>query len=209
LLSENESDDYWEMPGYQSKTPFVKNIFHSRLETAMKFGSINDDSRILDIGCYKGILIKMIRKRNKLCECYGIDNNPAFFSNLKIEKCSLKVADVINMPFPDGFFDAIFALDVLEHVEDLNKAIDEINRVLKPNGFFILSGPTETLFYKFCRFLWLKKAITQDDVGHIYSVYDIEKKFEKNNFKLIELKRFPNRPLPELFRITKFKKNMK
>lgn len=194
------------MPGYLSKTPFIKNIFHSRLETAMKFGSITNDSRILDIGCRTGVLLKMIRNHNKLCKCYGIDKEVYTFSNISIENCILNGADVLNMPFTDGCFDTVFALDILEHIEDLNQAIDEIKRVLKPKGFFILSGPTETWFYKFGRFLFLKKIISQNEIGHIYSVYDIEKKFEKNNFKLIELKRIPSLPILELFRITKFKK---
>ena len=175
----NKSNDYGGMPGYQSKTPFVKNIFHSRLETAMKFGSITNDSRILDIGCRTGVLLKMIRNHNKLCECYGIDKEGWSFANTSIENCILKGADVIDMPFTDGFFDTLFSLDTLEHVEDLDQAIAEIKRILKPNGFFILSGPTETWFYKFCRFLWLGRF---HESGHIYSVKDIEKKFEKNNF---------------------------
>jgi len=201
-----KSNEYEGMYGYESKTPFVKNIFYSRLETAMKFGSITNDSRILDIGCRTGVLLKMIRNYNKLCECYGIDTEAYTFSNISIENCTLKDADVLNMPFTDGFFDTVFALDVLEHVEDLNKAIDEIKRVLKPKGFFVLSGPTETWFYKFCRSLYRKKVISQEEVGHIYSVHDIEKRFEKNNFKLIELKRLPSLPILELFRITKFQK---
>ena len=203
MLSKNENDEYKEMPGYQSKIPFVKNIFQSRLKTALKFASITNDSRILDIGCHRGLLLKVIRDHNDLCECHGIDVNPKWLQN-KIEKCTLQVADVTNLPFPDGHFDAIFVLDVLEHVEKLDQALNEIKRVLKTNGLAVLSGPTETWFYKFCRILWLRRLHVSQ---HIYTIYDIEKKFEKNNFQLIAQKRFPEPPLPELFRVSNFKKS--
>lgn len=52
------------------------------------------------------------------------------------------VADACDMPmFKDGEFDAIFMMEVLEHVNEPWRAIPEINRVLKKEGKFILSTP--------------------------------------------------------------------
>lgn len=44
-----------------------------------------------------------------------------------------------NIPFPDEFFDAVFCSNALDHVEDPKKTVEEIHRVLKKGGYFILT----------------------------------------------------------------------
>lgn len=51
------------------------------------------------------------------------------------------VCDVCDMPFPDNSFDAVFLIEVLEHVHNPPKALSEIYRVLKPGGTLIFSVP--------------------------------------------------------------------
>jgi ubiquinone/menaquinone biosynthesis C-methylase UbiE len=43
-----------------------------------------------------------------------------------------------NIPFPNDSFDVSSSLNSLDHVDDLNKVIDEISRVLAPQGYFLL-----------------------------------------------------------------------
>ena len=189
---------------YEVKTPLVQKLFKTRIKSAMELASVKDDDIVLDVGCHTGYLLKLIHYLNPSPRLYGIDNHPYGPSTTKIENCELKVADVRKIPFESKYFDVVFTLDVLEHVEDdLDAAIKEINRVLKPAGIAILSGPTENWFYRLCRFFYIGKFRY---AGHKRTVYDIEKAFESNGFKLIEKKLLPGFPFPELFRITKFKK---
>ena len=51
--------------------------------------------------------------------------------------------DIINMPFEDNEFDVIFCNHVLEHIEDDHKAMTELFRVLKKDGFAILQVPLD------------------------------------------------------------------
>ena len=46
-----------------------------------------------------------------------------------------------SLPFPDGFFGAVLAFEVLEHVEDDETLLAEIARVLRPGGLFVMSTP--------------------------------------------------------------------
>lgn len=53
-----------------------------------------------------------------------------------------------KLPFADNSFDGIFALEVIEHVEPTENLLEEINRVLKNDGWFILSTPN-VAYWKF------------------------------------------------------------
>lgn len=47
------------------------------------------------------------------------------------------------LTFPDGYFDILVTSEVLEHVADLDRALEEIRRVLKPGGFHVFSIPVD------------------------------------------------------------------
>lgn len=49
--------------------------------------------------------------------------------------------DICNMSFADDTFDVVWCSHILEHVQDDRKAMREIRRVLKPNGFAIIQVP--------------------------------------------------------------------
>lgn len=51
--------------------------------------------------------------------------------------------DIRNIPFEDNIFDIIFCNHVLEHIDDDNKAMTEMLRVLRPGGWIILQVPIE------------------------------------------------------------------
>jgi len=52
-------------------------------------------------------------------------------------------ADILNLPFDDNSFDVIFCNHVLEHIENDNKAMEELYRVLKPTGMGIFQIPQD------------------------------------------------------------------
>lgn len=51
--------------------------------------------------------------------------------------------DITDIPYTDNYFDAILCSYVLEHIEDDRKAMEEILRVLKPDGWAILQVPLD------------------------------------------------------------------
>jgi SAM-dependent methyltransferase len=57
-----------------------------------------------------------------------------------------------RLPFPDAHFDRVVAIHVLEHLPDLPKALDEVRRVLRPEGSFAIVYPCDPgILYEFAR----------------------------------------------------------
>lgn len=52
-------------------------------------------------------------------------------------------ADILKLPFEDNSFDVVLCNHVLEHIEDDHKAMSELYRILKPNGFGIFQVPQD------------------------------------------------------------------
>ncbi len=57
------------------------------------------------------------------------------------------VCDIVAIPEPDASFDVILCSEVLEHLPDALKAIDEFERLLKPGGQLILTAPFASLVH--------------------------------------------------------------
>jgi SAM-dependent methyltransferase len=126
------------------------DIFKNRVEDYLE-ASKNDDV-LLDENL---IAVKMINpKENEkiLHLCAGGINIKKYIDLTKIdlletestiefsEKSKLKYVDLFNLPFQNETFDKVFVLAIFHHqtTNNRNKIYQEINRVLKPNGKFIL-----------------------------------------------------------------------
>lgn len=96
--------------------------------------------RLLDVGCGGGFLAEEFARSG--FEVTGIDPVPATIetarahasaSGLRIE---YQIGSGEQLPFPEGSFDHVACCDVLEHVDDVDRVIREIARVLRPGGLF-------------------------------------------------------------------------
>ena len=131
----------------------VRHLFWARIYTAIKLIQVKGGERVLDAGCGSGNLLKELTLQYKGWHGFGVDTCPEM-ANLVLPNCTFLVADLCSLSLPNNYFDIVFALDTLEHIRELDRALEEIKRVLKKDGILIVSGPTETFFYKVGRFLY-------------------------------------------------------
>lgn len=142
--------------------------------------------KILDIGTGTGKVLSTFKEVYPDATCYGIDISSEMFS--KIENSDgiiFKEMNCETMEFEDNTFDIATARMSFHHVDNLEKAIKEVNRVLKPEGKFILCEGTppsvDTLeFYK--EVFALKEDRTT------FLVDDLDNLFNTGNFKDITIK---------------------
>lgn len=97
--------------------------------------------KVLDIGPAAGGAYPFFKKKG--LEYYACDILPEIVSDLtKFGLPNVIVGEIENLPYPNETFDVVFARHVLEHAEDLNKALSECWRVLKWNGYIGFGVPT-------------------------------------------------------------------
>jgi SAM-dependent methyltransferase len=90
-------------------------------------------TRVLDAGCGAGDFAALLTAPDVRC----VDLSPAAVDAARARGLRAAVADVQNLPFPDGSFDVTLANWVLYHVPDRARAIAELARVLTPTGRFV------------------------------------------------------------------------
>ncbi len=103
-----------------------------------------DPKKVLDIGCGDGFISQSIKNIYPNAEVFGID----------ISKTAIAIAQnkypIINfqtanaeekLPFEDNFFDLVFSGEHIEHIKDTDTYLEEINRVMRKGGVFIITTP--------------------------------------------------------------------
>lgn len=122
-----ESSYWWYVARRVLAVELLKNEINGR------------QSRILDVGCGTGANANAFAL---VGQTIGIDSS---IDALKFcQKRGLKTvarSDVEKLPFANGAFDVVTALDVLEHTEDDLEALREIQRVCRTNGLVLVTVP--------------------------------------------------------------------
>ncbi|MGB8645090.1 MAG: class I SAM-dependent methyltransferase [Anaerolineae bacterium] len=126
---------------------------------------------ILDAGCGTGANLKLLLDH---ADAIGVD-----IAQEAVEFCRLRgippdrtlLASILELPFPDQFFQLAFSFDVICNIEDDVSAFAEIGRVLRPGGRMIVQLPAY-------RFLWSAHDVA---VGHKhrYTAENLSRKIER------------------------------
>jgi len=122
------------------------NFGHAPLTNwGLSYLSFQDGWTMLDIGCGGGATLKRLLKRSQNAQVYGIDISEE--SVAKARKVNEKLlgkqvfveqASATDLPFEDGKFDLVTAVETIYFWPDLPKCLQEVRRVLKPGGRFAI-----------------------------------------------------------------------
>jgi ubiquinone/menaquinone biosynthesis C-methylase UbiE len=106
-------------------------IFHIKL-ILEHLGDLGG-GRVLDVGCGKGRFARIVAERNPRAEVWGLDLAAPM---LRAAPASMRACagSMTELPFPDACFDAAYATESLEHAVEIDRAVAEICRVVKPGG---------------------------------------------------------------------------
>jgi len=121
----------------------------------------------LDFGSGLGVLLPYLQ--SKFSEVVACDQD-AEVTAFMIEKLNLKRVQLVRSisECQNKRFNAIVALDVLEHVGELSETVRSLENLTTEDGSWVISGPTESLLYKLGR----KIARTTGE-GHVRTIYSV------------------------------------
>jgi 2-polyprenyl-3-methyl-5-hydroxy-6-metoxy-1,4-benzoquinol methylase len=105
-----------------------------------RFFNFRETNRLLEIGAAAGGFL--VRCRKDGWDTYGVEfSGPS--SQFARDKQGLNVftGTLLDAKYPDNFFDVIVAWQTLEHVPNPREVVEEVWRILRPGGFWVLSVP--------------------------------------------------------------------
>jgi len=122
---------------YEKNTAYL-NSFEKNI--VLEFMGNLTGKKALDLGCGTGRLVKDLI--NSGAKVVGIDISDEMIKIMKnkFPKVKSLVADSENLPFDDSSFDFVIASFFIVHLKNLTKTFDEIYRVLKDGGKFVLTN---------------------------------------------------------------------
>ena len=184
-MFEVEETNWWYRGRRHLVTKWVKRRFEER----------GQKLRILDVACATGMSFRFLSQYGdvrgidisnetiRLCKTRGID---------RIVQC-----DAMKLPFRDGSFDVILALDALEHFPDDRLAIREIRRVAKPDALVLVTVPA-------FQFLWSPHDVAYHHFRR-YTRRELGTKLKEGGLSLQKLSYYSMSVLPPVFAMRKLR----
>lgn len=119
--------------------------FKRRVRTIFEWLEPTDDKLIFDCACGRGFYLNMIRSVSK-CRLVGLELDDDVIAKAwrnvgYLPEVMLGQANIYAQPYPDNTFDGAILSEILEHVDDDVRGLQEVYRVLKPGGVVAITVP--------------------------------------------------------------------
>ncbi|MBS1955912.1 MAG: class I SAM-dependent methyltransferase [Cyanobacteria bacterium SZAS-4] len=143
----------------------------------------------LEIGCGTGFVLTELARTFPSMKLSGSElfEEGLEFAAKRLPEANLFQLDATNIPFEKSF-DVIGAFDVLEHIEDDSRVLQQMHKAVRPGGGILLTVPQHM-------FLWSQS----DDFAHHcrrYEISELVRKVENAGFKIVVHTSFVSLLLP-------------
>ncbi len=174
--------------GDLADSPRVRNM------AAVIDGIRCENKNILDIGCYDGTFLSLIKNREN--NFFGLEASDWGVEQARRKGLNVQqyfFDDKAKLPYEDDFFDIVVAGEMIEHIYDTDFFLAEIRRILKPGGKLLISTPNIASLGRRLLLLFGKNPIIElspnesDSSGHIryFTFETLRQMLEKKEFKVI------------------------
>lgn len=137
---------------------FLQEIYHLLAQT--------EAQSVLDAGCGEGFVTHYLAQQNPALRLTGMDLNPeaiAYAQDHFGDVAHFRTGSLYKLPFSDNSFDLVVCSEVLEHLEDTERAVSELKRVARRH--VLITVPREP-YFKWLNDLSRAVGISPDP-GHV------------------------------------------
>ncbi len=108
-----------------------------RMQEVVNFFGDVTGKKVLDMGCGKGRYLRFLKITYPKAQLYGVDLSEEMLKSCP-KTAITTVGSMLNINYPDSFFDCVLSVEALEHAINVEAAVKEMVRVLKPNGKILI-----------------------------------------------------------------------
>jgi 2-polyprenyl-3-methyl-5-hydroxy-6-metoxy-1,4-benzoquinol methylase len=133
---------------YGSSNPLVRRLMNGFERDLDELLELASPGSLLDVGCGEGVLVHRWAARLGAARVVGIDleeeSIQAGWAERQAPNLEYRVMEAANLPFADGEFELVSAIEVLEHLPDPEHTLSEMARCAR--GHLLVSVPREPLW---------------------------------------------------------------
>lgn len=162
----------------------LRRQYRGEVLRAAAWARMEPGARVLDVGCGTGDNLRCIWRED--ARFFGLEYSAATTQaarRLLGDRADVQVGSATEIPFEDASVDLALCIEVLEHIDDHEKALAEIWRVLRPGAHLILAVPFRH---------WFKSYLPLMGHHRHYTRRDVETMLAKHGFEIADY--LPNTP---------------
>jgi len=161
-------------------------------EITADFSRYRQTNRLLDVGCGAGSLLQAARDNG--WEAQGIDVSASAVSHTRNLGFEVFHGELNEAQLAKGQFDVITAVEILEHLFDPAKVVNEIHRLLRPGGLFWLTTPNcRSLAARLMGLGW--RVVSPPEHLQLFSVEGLRTLLLRAGFTEVQLKTSGGNPI--------------
>jgi SAM-dependent methyltransferase len=122
---------------------YISRFWQPVIPTFIKHFNLNENSKVLDVGCAKGFMLFDMKEAIPNITIEGIDISSYAIENAKEEiKQFLRVGNAKELPYEDNSFDVVISINTIHNLEkkECAKALQEIQRVSRKRSYVCLES---------------------------------------------------------------------
>lgn len=131
--------------------------------------------KLVDVGSGAGTYFARVSEHYAQVQYLGLDNSLGMLAN-HAAKGAIFAGDAQYLPLPDASFDVVMANHMLYHVPDIDQAVREFKRVLKPNGVIVTATNSVGTMPEI-NFLYQRALVMLSNAAHVETQLPIHSNF--------------------------------
>jgi SAM-dependent methyltransferase len=144
--------------------------------------ALTPGAEILEIGTGTGGMLFGLRERGYRVQ--GVEVSQELIAESKRWFGELPIASVSGtpLPFADASFDIVLSFDVFEHIPDTDAHLEEVRRVLRPGGLYLLQTPNKWLNVAFETIRWRSFTKFREDHCSLHTAAQLRRRLAAHGF---------------------------